>query len=117
MSVRSFTYKGERSLRYFSRGSTDVQLTFSLTGLDSTRQANLLLFVRIKATEPKPVKLETIHRVILAERSLTTMRFPLEKRFLILRSKKQGKVFSCKLYCPDYFIDLHLRMILSRRIM
>ena len=46
--------------------SISVQLIFSLTGLDSPKQENMLLIVLSKATESKPVKLETSCTVIIS---------------------------------------------------
>ena len=46
--------------------SISVQLIFSLTGLDSPKQENMLLIVSSKATESKPVKLETSCTVIIS---------------------------------------------------
>ena len=51
----------QRTFIYFVRGNTTVQLVSSFYGLGPTKQENMLLFVLSKATESKPVKLETSH--------------------------------------------------------
>ena len=48
-----------------ARVSNTVHQVSSLTGLDSTKQENMLLFVSSKTTESKTVKLETSHMEIL----------------------------------------------------
>ena len=50
----------------FCKGKT-VRLVASLNGLESTKQKNVVICTRVgsKATETKPVKLETSHKVIL----------------------------------------------------
>ena len=54
----------ETSIECLALGlSIAVQLVYSLTGLDSTNQVNMLLFVCNTATEAKPVKLVTSHTV------------------------------------------------------
>ena len=55
----------ERTFAWFIRQSVTLQLVSILTGLDSTKQDNRLLYSWFKVTEYQPVKLVTSHKMIL----------------------------------------------------
>ena len=51
---------------YTFGGRITVRLVSSLTGLDLTKQENMLFFVYTETTESKSVKLETCYTMILS---------------------------------------------------
>ena len=60
-----FTYKGSQLENTHCRGKDHLLLVSILTGLELTKQENILLFACTEFIESKPVKVETSSRVIL----------------------------------------------------